>query len=61
MTENQSFEVILTVFKDTNHTEVLGQAYIEQDVRISEIVQMIIDQFGEIKDWVLTVKHSPDA
>lgn len=60
MTDTVSLEVILTVFKDSKHEQILGQAHIEQDASLSQIVQGIVDQFGEFHDFAITAKNSED-
>lgn len=57
MTDSVSLEVILTVFKDSEHQEILGQAHIEQDANLSQIVQGIVDQFGEFHDFAITARQ----
>ena len=59
MTQMQ-LEVALTVFKDREHKEILGQTYIEHDLKISEIVEIITEQFGQFHDWAMTAQLSQD-
>jgi hypothetical protein len=55
-----SLQVALTVFKDSTHQEISGQTYLEQDLKISEIVEIIHEQFGEFRDFALTAQRSQD-